>query len=201
MRTTWKGRIREKADDPWMDFTAEQVNFPGEPSRFFLLRATRAGLPVDVYHSFQHGAASMRVRLLSLFPIVDTRGPAFTRAETVTLFNDIALLAPSELANPAIRWEAIDDRSARGFYSLGDNTVSAVFTFNDADELVDFISEDRLASSDTGALTRISWSTPIAGYQSFGPRRVMTRGEGKWHPEAGAYTYIDLELVDWQVNK
>ncbi len=75
-----------------------------------------------------------------------------------------------------------------------------MFTFNDAGELVDFISDDRQVTSTGGVLTSIPWSTPIAGYQSFGPRRVLTRGEGKWHPKAGAYTYIDLELLDWQVN-
>ncbi|MBS1261526.1 MAG: hypothetical protein MAG453_00851 [Calditrichaeota bacterium] len=41
-RARWDGRIRSGADEPWMEFTAEQVNVPAEPSRFFLMDATRS---------------------------------------------------------------------------------------------------------------------------------------------------------------
>jgi hypothetical protein len=94
VRAAWEGRIRSGPDDPWMSFTAEQHNFLDEPSRFFLMHARRSGLPVDVYHAFQAGSASMRVRLLSMLPVARASGPEFTRAETVTLFNDLVLLAP-----------------------------------------------------------------------------------------------------------
>ncbi len=125
-RAAWRGRIRSDAASPWMTFIAEQHNFPGEPSRFFFMDAKRGGLPVDVLHVFRAEQASMRVRLLSLLPLVEASGPELTRAEVVTLFNDICLLAPSELLDPAIRWEAIDTRSVRGHYTVGAHTVSAV---------------------------------------------------------------------------
>lgn len=144
----------------------------------------------------------MRVRLLSLVPIVSARGAELTRAETVTLFNDLCLLAPSALLGPAIRWEAIDARSARGHYIVGANTISAVLSFNDAGELVNFVSDDRLAASSDGAqFIRQRWSTPVRDYRQFGPRRVSTRGEGRWHPPTGEFAYIDLELLDLRTNE
>ena len=57
-----------------MEFTAEQHNFLGEPARFFLMDARRGRLPVDVFHAFHDQSASMRVRLLSLIPLVDASG-------------------------------------------------------------------------------------------------------------------------------
>ena len=57
-----------------MPFTAEQHNFPPDGARFFLMRAKRGGLPVDVFHAFHDGAASMRVRLLSFLPVVNASG-------------------------------------------------------------------------------------------------------------------------------
>jgi len=200
-RAEWRGRIRTTADDPWMEFTAEQYNFPDEPARFFLMDATRSGLPVDVLHAFEGGSAAMRVRLVSLFPIVDADGPEATRAEVVTLLNDLCLLAPAALIDPSIRWEPIDERSVRAEYTVGSNTISAVLLFNQVGELVDFVSDDRLAASADGSeFTRQRWSTPVGEYRPFGPLRVMSRGEGRWHPREGEFAYIELELMDLEVN-
>jgi hypothetical protein len=200
-KATWRGRIRAAPDDPWMSFTAEQYNFPGEPARFFLMDAKRSGLPVAVFHAFRSHSATMRVRLLSLVPLVDASGTQLDRAETVTLFNDLCLLAPAALIDSAIRWESIDGRSAQAHYAVGSNTISAVLAFNEAGELVDFVSDDRLAASPDGTqFTRRRWSTPVSAYRSFGPQRVSTRGEGRWHLPEGEFVYLEIELLDLHTN-
>ena len=201
VRATWRGRIRALARDPWMPFVAEQHNFLDEPARFFFMEATRSGLPVDVFHRFSGREATMRVRLLSLVPLVTAAGPDLMRAETVTLLNDLCLLAPGGLIDSAIRWDAVDDRTARAHYTVGENTVSATLLFNDAGELVDFQSEDRLAQSAAGARwTRQPWSTPVGEYRRFGPWRVASRGAGHWHPPSGEFAYIELELLDLRTD-
>jgi len=200
-RATIRGRIRSTAADSWMPFTAEQHNFLTEPARFFLMDARRGGLPVDVLHTFRSGTARMRVRLLSLLPLVNARGPDLDKAETVTVFNDLCIFAPSALIDPAIRWEPMDDRTVRGHYTVGENTISAVLHFNDRGELVDFVSDDRLfASGGDEGLVPCRWSTPLGEYRDFEDRRAFSRGEGRWHPETGEYSYLELELVDLQVN-
>jgi hypothetical protein len=193
----WRGRIRGAPDAPWMAFTAEQYNVIDEPARFFLMDAVRTAVPVDVYHAFHGRAATMRVRLASLVPIVSAAGPEMTRAETVTLFNDICILAPSALVDPRIQWEPIDQRSVRARYTAAGNTIDAVLSFNDAGELVNFVSDDRLVASPDGRrFTRERWSTPSSNYRQFGPWRVASRGEGRWHPASGEYAYIEVELLD-----
>lgn len=200
-RASWRGRIRGGPDEPWMTFTAAQHNFVREPSRFFLMHARRSGLPVDVYHAFQNGAATMRVRLLSMIPLVNASGPELTRAESVTLFNDLSLLAPGGLVDAPIRWETIDSSSVLGHYTAGPNTVSAVLHFNEAGELVDFVSDDRLAASPDGTeFVRQRWSTPVEAYRDFGGWRVMSRGEGRWHPPEGEFVYFEAELLELEVN-
>ncbi|MCA9581335.1 MAG: hypothetical protein KC416_06040 [Myxococcales bacterium] len=201
VRAVWRGRIRGTATDPWMEFTAEQHNFVREPTRLFFMNASRSGLPVDVYHVFSKRAATMQVRLLSVLPLVDAQGPELTRAETVTLFNDLCLLAPSELVDPSIRWEAIDEGQARGRYTVGANTISAVLSVDEEGNLLDFVSDDRLALSSNGkGFVQQRWSTPIREHQVIGSIRAMHHGEGWWHPSEGAYAYLEIELVDLKVN-
>lgn len=201
-RAAWAGRIRADPADSWMDFTAEQVNRIDTPERFFLMDARRGRLPVDVLHVFRNGAASMRVRLLSLLPLVRASGPELTRAETVTLFNDLAILAPGALVDRKIRWEAIGPHEARGFYTAGVNTVSAVLAFNEDFELVDFVSDDRLVASGNGTLfTPQRWSTPLSEYRESGRWHVAHHGEGWWHPADGLpFAYIELNLVSLEIN-
>jgi hypothetical protein len=200
-RATWRGRIRATAADGWIPFTAEQHNFLVEPARFFLMNAVRSGLPVDVFHSFRDGSATMRVRLLSLFPLADGAGADFTRAETVTLLNDRCLFAPAALVDAPIRWDVLDERSVRARYAVGPNEIQAVLSFNRDGDLVDFSSEDRLAASADGKhFTRLPWSTPVGAYRSFGPRRAPTRGEGRWHAPGGEFAYLEIELLALEYN-
>jgi hypothetical protein len=201
-RAVHRGRIRATPEDPWMEFTAEQHNFLDEPSRLFLMKARRGGLPVDVLHAFLRGSASMRVRLLSLFQIVHNRGAEMDQAETVTVLNDLCLFAPSALVDPSIRWEALDNRSARAHYTVGEITISAVLHFDESGELVDFVSDDRLAASPDGkSFLPLRWSTPVSDYRDFGELRVFSCGEGRWHPPGGEYAYLELELLELEVNR
>ena len=201
VRALWTGRIRSGPEDPWMAFTAEQDNFTDEPARFFHMRAVRGGLPVDVLHVFQGGMATMKVRLLSLVPLVDAAGPDLTRAETVTLLNDLCILAPGGLVDAPIRWEAVDDHAAVAHYAPDPDTVSARLEFNDAGELVDFVSDDRLETSPDGAtLTPRRWSTLLRDYRAFGPLRAAGRGEGRWQTPEGSFAYIELALQELEVD-
>lgn len=201
-RATWSGRIRGAPDEPWMDFTAQQVNVVDPPARFFSMKARRSGLPVDVLHAFEDEGARMDVRLLSAVPLVRAEGGELTRAETVTLLNDLAVLAPGALLDPRITWEAIDDRRARARYTIGSNTISAELIFSENGALVDFVSDDRSAASSDGTdFVRQRWSTPLSDERTFGPLRVASHGEGRWHPDSGdAWVYIELDLTDLEMN-
>lgn len=198
--STWRGRIRGTPEDPWMEFTARQHNFVDGPARFYRMDARRGVLPIDVLHAFEDGAATMRVRLLSLFPLVNESGPELTRAETVTLFNDLCVLAPGALIDPAIEWRVVHERSVEARYTVERNTIGATLAFDEAGELVDFVSDDRLAASPGGGFTRRRWSTPLRDYRDFGPHRASARGEARWHVDGGGYTYVEADLLDLRLD-
>ncbi len=198
------GRIRGGATKAWMSWTGEQVNTCGSaPSRLLYMDATMFGLPVDVLHAFVGPSATMRVKVCSLVPMVSAAGADMDRAETVTLFNDLCVLAPAALVDAPITWQSIDDQRARGSFTNGAQAVTADLVFNDDHELVDFVSDDRLrASTDGKQFTRQRWSTPLSGYRAFGSRRIAAHGEGRWHapdPE-GEFTYLEFNLDEILCN-
>lgn len=202
-KATWKGRIRAGAAEPWMTFGAEQYNFYGEQgARLFFMAATMKHLPVDVFHRFLGSAATFRVRLLSLFPMVDAKGPAMDRAETVTLFNDMCVLAPSTLLDASVAWpeSEITENTVQARFTRGEITISAVLSFNDEGELVDFVSDDRFPVSPDGTAMPQQWQTPLRAYRDFGGRRVSTIDQANWNAPGGAYTYGEFELLAIEYN-
>ncbi|TFH20471.1 MAG: hypothetical protein E4H05_02200 [Acidimicrobiales bacterium] len=192
------GRIRSGADATWMTFTGEQVNtFGAAPSRLFFIVAAMKGVPIDVFHSFIGADATMQAKALAVVTIVDQKGPEMVQSETVTILNDACVMAPFALIDPAFVWAPIDDRAAQVTFTRLDVTVSATLHFDDADQLIDFVSEDRRRDS-----TPQRWSTPIGRYRSLGDHWVMSYGEGRWHAPApeGEFTYLEFELDDISYN-
>jgi hypothetical protein len=200
------GRIRAGPDQAWMPFTGKQVNTYGpRPQRAFIMDATRSGLPVTVLHLFADTTATMRAKVLSLFTVVDASGPEMDRGETVTVFNDLVILAPGAIVGAPVDWSAVDARHVRGDFTDGAQTVSAVLTFDAEHDLVDFVSQDRLrASADGKSFTPQRWSTPLTGHRVTDGRRVFTVGEGVWHPpqpeEPFTYLKFHLDAISYNVG-
>ena len=201
MRARMRGRIRDAADARWMPLWAEQHNVFDEPARLFYMSATMLGVPADGYHRFVGGAATMRVKAAGLVPVQQSGGDEMTQAETVTLFNDMCLMAPATLVDPAIAWTPIDAARVHATFTTAGHTIRAELVFNAAGELVNFWSDDRRQTSADGrSMTAVRWSTPVSAYRQFGAVRLMHRGAARWHEAGGDYAYIELEIEDVQYN-
>jgi hypothetical protein len=204
LRAHLHGRIRASASSTWMPFTGEQVNTFGTRScRLFSMDARLHGIPVDVLHVFVDDAATMRVRAASLLPMVDAAGPEMDRAETVTLFNDLCVLAPAALVDADVTWTVLGPDRVHADFTRGLQTIGADLLFDEHDELVDFVSDDRLAGSGNGrTFTPRRWSTPLTDYRSVGGRRLATHGDARWggpDPQE-SFTYLDLTIEDIAYN-
>ena len=201
---TVHGRIRSGPETPWMSFTGRQVNTLGpNPQRLFYLDAVRGGLPVTVLHDYHDATATMRGKVLSLFPMLDASGPAMDQSETVTVFNDMVVFAPAALLDADVTWTQLDARTVRGRFTNGMQTVTAHLMFAADGDLVTFTSTDRSrASLDGTSFTRLPWDTPIDGYRTFGDRRVATSGEARWDaPEPdGQFAYIEFHVGNITYN-
>ena len=143
----------------------------------------------------------MTITAAAVMPVVEASGTELNQSETVTLLNDMCIMAPATLTDRRLRWEAVDERTARVTFTNAGPVVAAELTFNDAGELTDFKSDDRYQiSSDGRSARKVRWSTPIREYRRFGHVRLASAGEGRWHEAAGDYTYIELTLDDVAYN-
>lgn len=164
MKVTFEGRIRSKPGDNWMKIKAYQISSFETPTRIFYIKASKMGIPAIGLHRFNSGKASMKVKLLGLFTVVDVNGDLMGQAETVTHFNDMCLMAPGTLIDKNIRWEEIDPLTVKGSYNCNGITVSATLYFNQDGYLLNFISNDRYDLSDPVKPKLYPFLTPIESY-------------------------------------
>ncbi len=189
------GRIRADRHGRWTSFAGRQVStFGSNPQRWFILDATRGGLPVTVLHHYGNATASMRGKLLSLLTVLDASGPEMDRGETVTVFNDLVVLAPGAIPGAPVRWTQIDDDRVRGVFTLGPHSVSAELVFDAHHQLVDFLSHDRpRASADGTSFTEQKWSTPSPRPRMRDGRPGLS-GSARWCDDDGWFTYVEIDF-------
>ena len=200
-RVRMHGRIRNGPESGWMPLAAEQYNVVDPPARLFYLNGSMFTIPVQGYHRYVGSSASMRVKAAALVLVASAEGPEMTQGETVTLFNDMCIMAPATLVDPAIVWEAVDDRTANARFSIAGHTIRAELSFNERGELTNFVSDDRYQTTADGTgFRRLRWSTPVGGYRSYGAVRLASGGAARWHEREGENAYIELTIDDVRYN-
>jgi hypothetical protein len=193
-RAGFEGQIRSSESSDWMNFRAKQNSLIEEPSRYFFIKATMKGIPVDGYHRFTNGKAVMDIRAASLARVQYAEGPEMNVSETVTHFNDMCLLAPASLISSSITWENISDNEVRARFTNQGITISAILKFNNKGELTNFISNDRYYSSPSNKMQKARWTTPVMDYKEEGGIRYPSHGEAIWAMPEGNFTYAKMKI-------
>lgn len=187
-RIRFSGNIRKNNDAPWMPFTSEQFNFLPTSVRLFFMKAEMKKLPIAGFHSFKNGTAFMDIRLLSLFTVQYESGQDMGIAETVTFFNDMCCMAPATLIDERIQWTGNNGDSVFAKFINNNIEINATLVFNNKNELVNFISDDRYTITESGSMKKIRWSTPLKNYQVFNGCKLASSAET-------IYSYPDKDLI------
>ena len=196
IKIVFDGEMREKGKD-FFSFKSVQYNFFDNPTRLFFMKATMRGMPVSVYHCYQNERATMQVKLLGLFYVVNVKGTEMNKAETVTVFNDLCLIVPAALIDKRIEWTAIDSLSAKATFTNGVNKISAILYFNALGQLINFISDDRYV---IGEMKQYRFSTPVKDYKLIDGRNIPSYAEAIWHYPDGEFVYGKFTLKSIEYN-
>ena len=196
VKACFVAQMRGKNQD-WFNLTAEQHNFFDKPERLFFLKAKVNGLPTHGYHLYKEGRSGMTIKLLSLIPVVDVSGNEMFEAETVTFFNDMCFLAPATLIDERISWEEIDSNSVKATFQNHNTAISAILTFNNQGQLMNFESYDRY---DINEMKKYKFSTPLKNYKLINGYYLANYGEAIWHYPEGDFIYGRYRLKEIQYN-
>lgn len=198
MRIQQRGSLRLAPRAGWRSFTAEQY-YSTDPVAFVWSARVKLGpfTLLRAMDSYRRGKGRMVGKLMSTIPVVEGRGKEMDQGSLLRFLNEM-MWFPSVYLSDAIRWEGIDDRTARATIKDGHIEATATIHFDEEGKLVDF-EAPRYRSTDTG-FEMTPWSTPISGYRTFDGMRLPGEGPGVWKLDDDDFTYIEIELTEVEVN-
>ncbi len=200
MYIEFDAEMYRKLGDTPIKSKSVQYNFFGTYSRSFLMKATKMGIPFTALHIYKKTHASFMVKVASLIKVVNISNEELAKAETVTLLNDMCIFAPGSLTDSRLSWQNMDSLSSKVTLTNGKYVVSAILYFNQAGELLKFVSDDRSALQDDGTMKQARWTTPVSNYKEIDGRKVPTVGKTIWNYPKGDFLYGAFKLKTIKYN-
>jgi hypothetical protein len=194
------GKFKLQENGRWLNIHAEQYNFYDQPTRLFSISSRLFGIPFAGLHVYSGSAATMQIKIASLIPVVNAYGEIMTKGETVTLLNDMCVLAPATLIAESIQWEAIDPLTVKATFTNQAYTISALLSFNQTGELINFVSDDRYQQVKGNTFANFRWSTPLREYQEFNGHKLASYDEAIWHMPEHEFVYAQFHLTQLAYN-
>lgn len=181
----------------WSQFTATQLVITQRLGFDWDGRIQMApGLNAFVHDTYLLGEGNLHASLLGLFTVMKTSvTPELNQGELLRLFAEAAWYPTALLPSQGVRWEAIDDTSARGTLTDGTTTVSLVFQFNTEGAIATIRAEARYRM-DGDKLTAMPWSGRFWDYTVHNGMLIPLEAEVGWeHPE-GTRLYFQGKITD-----
>jgi len=187
----------------WSKFTATQLVITQRPGFDWDARIQMApGVNAFVHDTYLLGEGNLQASLFGLFTVAKMYGtPESNQGELLRFFAETAWYPTALLPSQGVRWEAIDDTSARATMTDGITTVSLVFQFNDEGAIATIRAEARYRM-DGDKLTAMPWGGRFGEYSVRNGMLIPLEGEVGWeHPEGtrlyfkGRITEINYEFA------
>jgi hypothetical protein len=163
------------------------------------MSAKKMRLPATGLHLYQNKTATFEVKLLNWFKVVNARGAKMNQAETVTLLNDMCIIAPPTLIDRRISWVEMDDTTVKAIFKNGTIEISAVLYFNNGGELLNFVSNDRY-DTDGIRYDNYPWATPVEDYKLMNGYLLPSKAKLIYHQPDGEFVYGELEFKSVRYN-
>lgn len=199
LRLQQKGEMRTTPGGRWMPFTAVQYFVLNDPAFVWQARVNAMpGVKLVGRDKLQYGRGEMKIKLLSLFPVVNEKGNHEIDSGTMLRFLGEICWFPSAALNNYISWEEIDERTALAHFQQNGIEVKGTFQFTPTGEIESFEAE-RYYSRDNGA-TLERWHIRAEAYNTFEGIKVPSISRVTWKLEEGDFNWLNLEITGIEYN-
>ncbi len=200
LKVSINGSMKTDKNRDWFQVKIHQHSFLDKVTRLFYLNLNMSGIPVLGLHFYKNGIATMKIKILGFITVVKGMGEKMNRAETVTVFNDMCIMAPASLVDTRIQWEPVDLHTVKATFNNEGNYISAMLYFNDIGQLTNFVSDDRYYSPTGKTYESVRWSTPVNSYKNINGFNLASYGEAIWNFPDGDLCYAKFNILDIKYN-
>lgn len=189
-----QGQFRQnEKNENWQPFQATQIVTMHPPGFEWDARIRMApGIDIWVRDAYVVGAGSLRAAALGLVSVADMHDtPALARGELMRYLAEAAWYPTALLPSQGVRWECIDDTSARATLSDGATTVTLEFRFG-TDGMISAV---WAAARPRTATESAPWLCRLSGYAQCAGMRVPLEAEVAWELPNGPAPYFHGRMM------
>jgi hypothetical protein len=170
----------------WSPFTSTQLAIAQRPGFDWDGRIQMApGLNVFVHDTYELGEGTLQASLLGLVALANLRNtPELAQGELMRFFAEAAWYPTALLPSQGVRWEAIDNTSARGTLTDRETAVSLIFRFN-PEGMIDTV----YATARYRNLVPTPWKGRFWNYTVCNGMQIPLEGEVAWQLPEGSWPY------------
>jgi hypothetical protein len=183
-----------ETEDKWSPFTATQFVTTQRLGFDWDARIQMTpGVNAFVHDTYLLGEGSLHASLIGLFTIADVHGtPENNQGELLRFLAETPWYPTALLPSQGVRWEAINDTSARATLTDGETTVSLVFQFNAEGAIATMRAEARYRDK----LTAMPWGGRFWEYSLRNGMLIPLEGEVGWEYPEGIRLYFKGRITE-----
>jgi hypothetical protein len=174
----------------WKPFTSQQRTVFRAPGFVWDARvAMLPGLKVHVHDAYIAGEGILNPAIAGLVSLADLRGGGdIATGELMRYFAEAAMYPTVLLPSQGVRWEAVDERSARATMSDRGITLTLLFRFG-GDDLIESMRADARGRTVGSNVIPTPWEGRWFGYADQHGMKVPMEGEVAWVLPDGRLPY------------
>ena len=177
--------------EQWKPFTSAQHVTTRRPGFLWDARISMLpGVAVRVVDSYIVGVGLLHATIQGLFTVAEIRGEGeIARGEFMRWFAEVAWYPTALLPSQGVRWEAVDDHSAKATVVDGPLSLTLLFRFNGAGLIGSFRAEAR-GGMVGDKMVMAPWEGIWSNYQARDGVLVPFTGEVAWMRPEGRKPYF-----------
>ncbi|MFH1369775.1 MAG: DUF6544 family protein [Planctomycetota bacterium] len=176
--------------EQWKPFTSTQRVITQRPGFDWEGRIKMMpGLTVRVHDAYIAGEGILHATLFGLVSLVNLRGtPEVARGELMRFFAEAAWYPTALLPSQGIRWEAVNDTSAKAMLKDGEIILTMLFRFN-KDGLIESVRAEARGRTVGGTVIPTPWEGRWSQCELRDGMRIPLEGEVAWILPEGPKPY------------
>lgn len=183
VQLTHHGFFKTSPENSWMEITGKQY-FKTDIPEFEWTGKTKFFKAVDKYCD---GEGKLTVKLFSVIPIVNAKGPHIDQAELLRWLGESFWYPTNLLPGDNLRWLPIDSFNAQLNYSYNKIEISYLVRFNEIGEITQL---ETKRYKEKGKLEK--WIGKVSDYKYFEGFKIPTHVKAFWDLKEGPFQYVDF---------
>ncbi|MCF6357753.1 MAG: hypothetical protein L3J54_08090 [Draconibacterium sp.] len=183
------GKIKENQNSDWLDITSQNY-YLASASNFIKVIESKKNYPfwTVTINKYINNKATTESKLLASIPTYDFAGNKLSRSYLVLYLLESVFCPTVLLPDMNVSWKAIDN--SRALATIWDDNLkgSAVFHFNEKNQVVKIVTDDRYMP---GAIdyNKEKFTIHFANYKNVGNFNIPTYFEYEWNLASGDFTF------------